>query len=214
MLVSRAINQGTLLRNPFPDYVKNKAEWKYQNISGTELELLIITQIHSKSTCFVRDMFVFSCFTGLAYAEMRNLSENHLYKASDGSIWICISRQKTGVESNIRLLDIAVKIIDKYRFMRKDEYLFKMPKSTHISYHLRKIEKLCSINHLHFHMARHTFATLICMSNGVPLETISKMMGHRSMRTTQIYAEITNQKVAEDMKKLAKRIEQKKAEQP
>ena len=211
MIVSRAINQGIIPRNPFPDYVKIKRECKFQHISGEELEKILNTPIQSKSVCFIRDMFVFSCFTGLAYADMCNLSEKHLHKATDGAFWISIPRQKTGVESNIRLLDIAVKIIDKYRSVRKNGLIFNMPSINTVCCHLRKIEKTCNIKHLRYHMARHTFATLVCMTNGVPLETISKMMGHSSMRTTQIYAEITSQKVGEDMKILAKRIKTKKS---
>ena len=210
-MVYRAVNKGIILHYPFPDYVKNKQEWKFQHISGDEFERLITTNIQSKAVCFIRDMFVFSCFTGLAAAEMRNLSEKHLRKV-DGVTWISIPRQKTGVESNIRLLDIPLKIIEKYRPIRKGDALFNMPKSgCLISYHLRKIEKLCNIKHLHYHMARHTFATLICLTNGVSMEALSKMMGHSTMRSTQIYAEITSQKVGEDMKKLAKRIKSEKS---
>ena len=212
-VIKRAINQGIILFDPFEAFGSMKTELKYHHISGEELEKIMSVRIETQCVCFVRDMFVFSCFTGLAYADMRRLSGKHLRKAQDGSIWIDIPRQKTGVESNIRLLDIPAFIIEKYRTERKNDCLFNMPGSRNtISYHLRKIEKLCGIAHLHFHMARHTFATLICMTNGVPMETVSKMMGHSSMRTTQIYAEITNQKVGDDMKKLAGRIKKKKQE--
>jgi len=205
-IVNRAINQRTILRYPFTEYIPSKKESKYLHISKETLERIMSAQIQSKAVGFIRDMFVFSCFTGLAYADIRQLSEKHLNKSSNGNVWIEIPRYKTDVESNIRLLDIPLAIIEKYRQDRKDEFLFKIPYSGVVSRHMRKIEKLCGISHLHFHMARHTFATLVCLTNGVSMETISKMMGHRTMRTTQIYAEITNQKVGEDMKKLAGRI--------
>ena len=205
----RAINQRTILLDPFTEYIPSKPKWKYQHISNEELERIISTHIESKSVSFIRDMFVFSCFTGLAYADIGQLSEKHLHKAADGSIWIEILRQKTDVESNIRLLDISLAIIEKYRPQMKDDRFFKLPNSGAVSRTMRKIEKLCGISHLHFHMARHTFATLICMTNGVSMEAISKMMGHSSMRTTQIYAEITNQKVGEEMKKLIKQAKRK-----
>jgi integrase len=146
-------------------------------------------------------MFVFSCFTGLAYADMRELSERHLHKTSDGNIWIEIPRYKTEVVSNIRLLDIPVSIIEKYRLARKSEHIFNMVSNSFISKNMRIIEKLCDIEHLHFHMARHTFATLICLTNDVSFESLGKMMGHKSMRSTQIDGEITHQKVSKDMKK-------------
>ena len=208
-MVARAMKQRTLMQNPFQDYIACKQKSKYQHLSREELIRMMSLYIQSKSVSFIRDMFVFSCFTGLAYADMGQLSEKHLRKAADGSIWIEIPRCKTGVESNIRLLDIPLSIIEKYRTEGQSGTFFKLPNSGAVSRTMRKIEKLCGIGHLHFHMARHTFATLICMSNGVSMEAISKMMGHSSMRTTQIYAEITNQRVGDDMKKLAKRIRSK-----
>jgi site-specific recombinase XerD len=205
-LVTRAINQGLILRDPFPDYVPNRLKWNYLHVSDEELERIMSARILSKSLCFARDMFVFSCFTGLAYIDMCRLSEKHLRKAPDESTWIDISRQKTGVESNIRLLDIPTGIIEKYRTERKSDRLFNMMSSSNISKSMRKLETLCGIKHLHFHMARHTFATRICMTHGVSMETIGKMMGHNSIRSTHIYAEITGQKIGEDMKRLSGRI--------
>jgi integrase len=208
-MITRAVRQGTILRDPFSEYVSGKPELKYRHISMEELERLMTTRIKSKRAVLVRDMFVFSCFTGLAYAEICNLSEKHLRTTPTGTVWIDIPRRKTGVESNIRLLEIPLLIIEKYRPVRESEKLFNMPVAGTICYHIRKIEKLCGIKHLHFHMARHTFATQICLNNGVPMETISKMMGHSSIRSTQIYAEITAKKVGEDMKKLAERTKGK-----
>jgi site-specific recombinase XerD len=211
-MVVRAMNQRIIRHDPFHEYVISKRKSKYQHISNQELERIMSTHIKSKSVGFVRDMFVFSCFTGLAYADICQLSEKHLQKSDDGNIWIKIQRCKTKVESNIRLLDIPLSIIEKYRPERNGEQFFKLPNSGALSRSMRKIETLCSISHLHFHMARHTFATLICMTNGVSMEALSKMMGHSSMRTTQIYAEITNQRVGDDMKKLIKRTKKKQRE--
>jgi integrase len=167
------------------------------------------TPVTAPKVRFIRDMFVFSCFTGLAYIDLYNLSEQQLRKAPDGNLWINIFRQKSGVESHIRLLDIPVSIIEKYRQERKSDRVFNMPAHYVVIWHLRTLKKLCNISHLHFHMARHTFATEICLNNGVPMETLSKMMGHSSMRSTQIYGEITGKKVKKDMKKLSERIREK-----
>ena len=211
-IITRAINQGISLRDPFPEYEKPRWELRYMHISLEELEKVISIAIPAeehKSVRFIRDMFVFSCFTGLAYSDVRQLSEKHLRKTPDGNTWIDIKRQKTGVESNIKLLQLPMSIIEKYRHERKGDLLFNMPSHSTVIYNLHKLEILCGIKHLHFHMARHTFATEVCLNNGIPLETISKMMGHSSIHTTQIYAEITSQKVVSDMKKLAERIKEK-----
>jgi site-specific recombinase XerD len=208
-MVNRAIRQGTIQSDPFKEYVMDKTEHKYRHLSGDELDRILRTEIKIPKVNFVRDMFLFSCFTGLAYIDICNLSEKQLRKTPDGNFWMDVSRQKTEIESNIKLLDIPARIIEKYRSVRKSDKLFNMPAGCVISYNMRKIEKLCDIRHLHFHMARHTFATEVCLTNGVPMETVSKMMGHSSMRSTQIYAEITSRKVGADMKKLAERTKGK-----
>jgi site-specific recombinase XerD len=204
-LVRRAIREGSIRHNPFPEYVQDSQEHRYRHLSVEELERVMNTRIIPPKTCFVRDMFVFSCFTGLAYADVRSLSIANLHTAPDGNLWIDIPRKKTGVESHIRLLDIPAAIIEKYRPERKSDRLFNMPVHCVVTWHMRKLEKLCGISHLHYHMARHTFATEICLNNGVPMETLSRMMGHSTMRSTQIYGEITGRKVKKDMQKLSER---------
>ena len=206
-IVAIAVQQGTILHERIKAYTPEKPQWNYRHISGEELDKLLSTLINHPSVCFIRDMFIFSCFTGLSYIDIYNLSEQHLKEEDDGSLWICIDRQKTGITSLIRLLDIPVQIIEKYRPERKSEKLFNMMSKRGLDKCLRKVEQACTINHLEFHSARHSFATLICISNGVPIETISRMMGHKSIRTTQIYAEIKNLKIDEDMKKLSERID-------
>ena len=206
-IMTIAVQQGTVFRENVHAFIPEKPKWNYRHITGEELDKLLSTQISNPTACFIRDMFIFSCFTGLSYIDIYNLTEQHIKKEEDGGLWICIHRQKTGVASNIRLLDIPVQIIEKYSTTRKSEKIFNMLSKTSINSGLRKVEQVCSIKHLEFHMARHSFATLICISNGVPIETISRMMGHKSIRTTQIYTEITNLKIDEDMKKLSKRIE-------
>ena len=208
-IVAIAVQQGTILHERIKGYTPEKPQWNYRHISGEELEKLLSTPIHHPSACFVRDMFIFSCFTGLSYIDIYNLKEQHLEEDDNGNLWICIDRQKTGITSIIRLLNIPVQIIEKYRPERKSEKLFNMLSKTGTNSCLRKVEHICNIQHLEFHMARHSFATLICISNGVPIETISHMMGHKSIRTTQIYTEIKNTKIDEEMKKLSKRIDSK-----
>jgi hypothetical protein len=122
-MVTIAMKQKTLLYDPFPEYEVKKPKPKFLYVSREALERIMSMKINSKSLCFVRDMFVFSCFTGLAYADICQISEQHLHQMPDGSIWIEIPRYKTDVESKIRLLDIPIFIIEKYRPERNGERL-------------------------------------------------------------------------------------------
>jgi len=142
-----------------------------------------------------RDLYLFCAFTGLSFADMRNLTEENIRTYFDEHEWININRQKTGVVSNIRLLDIANRIIGKYRGLCGD------------GRSIRAVAKRCGITkHITWHQSRHTAATTIFLSNGVPIETVSSMLGHKSIKTTQIYAKITKEKLNQDMENLAARL--------
>ena len=144
----------------------------------------------------------------MAYADICNLSEKHISTDDNGVMWIKIERQKTKSECRIRLLGVAIQIMEKYKHERTDDKIFKLKTLKTIDENLKIIAKKCDISsRLCYHMGRHTYATQVCISQGVPIETLCKMMGHRSVQTTQIYAKITNQKVNEDMKILSNRIE-------
>ncbi|HAZ03027.1 MAG TPA: recombinase [Prolixibacteraceae bacterium] len=201
--VRRSVSQGTLIRDPFVTFVPEQPERKCRHLKAEELDRLMNVHIDSKSLRHTRDMFIFSTFTGLAYADLFNLSEEHLKTGVDGSLWIKINRQKTKTECNIRLLEIPCQIIGKYRPERTSRKIFNVKTLAAMCRHFRKIEKMCGIERITFHMARHNFGTHITLSQGVPIETVSRMMGHSSITTTQIYARITNTKVNEDMKNLS-----------
>ena len=209
-IIRRAISQDSLKRDPFVGYVPEKPLKQRRHLTMEEFQKLLNTPIAEKHLEYTRDMFLFGCFTGLAYADMKNLSEKHLRKDRNGTLWIRIERQKTKSECNIRLLNTAIQIMDKYRHERTDDRVFQMKTLKSIDENLKTIALKCGIeSRLTYHMGRHTYATQVCLSQGVPIETLSKMMGHRSIQTTQIYAKITNQKVNEDMKILSNRIENK-----
>jgi len=210
-MIRRAIHQGILNRDPFVNYIAEQPEKQRRHLKSEEIDKIMQIHIESKKVCHTRDMFVFSCFTGLAYSDLKNLSQGNIITQVDGSLWISIKRQKTKGECNIRLLDIPKQIIDKYRNYRKSDKIFNMISLNCICKNLEKIAVLCGIEHITFHMARHNFGTHITLSQGVPIETVSRMMGHRSIATTQIYAKITNKKVNEDMKLLSERITDKYA---
>ena len=210
-MIRRAIHQGILNRDPFVNYIAEQPEKMCRHLKSEEIDKIMQVHIASKKVCHTRDMFIFCCFTGLSYSDIRNLSQGNITTQLDGSLWISIKRQKTKGECNIRLLDIPKQIIDKYRNNRKSDMVFNMISLNCICKNLEKIAVLCDIEHITFHLARHNFGTHITLSQGVPIETVSRMMGHRSIATTQIYAKITNKKVNEDMKLLSERITDKYA---
>lgn len=212
-IVKRALNKGLLLQNPFFNYRPERPISKRRWLSVDEIEKLLRVRMKKDSANFVRDMFLFSTFTGIAHADMVNLRHNNIRYQEDGSLWITLHRQKTGSVSHIPMLDIPLRIMEKYRntdFAGTDGRVFKMTTVTNMDVQLKKIGKAAGITKtLSYHMSRHSFSTLVCLSQGVPIETLSQMLGHQDIATTQIYAEITRTKINEDMTKLAKRIKRR-----
>ena len=150
----------------------------------------------------VRDIFIFSCFCGLAYIDVAHLTRENIVTL-DNRKWIIINRQKTNVQSNIPLMEIPQMIITKYEGMTKDGRLLPVLSNQKINAYLKEIADLCGIKkRLSYHLARHTFATM-SLSKGVPIESVSKMLGHTNIKTTQIYARITNKKIEQDMMQAA-----------
>lgn len=207
-IIFMAINNGWLQRDPFYAYSITKEETKRGFLSKEEIRLLIDGTFKKKGYELVRDLFLFCTFTGLTFVDMKNLTKDNLQLSFDGHLWIKTNRQKTGVESNIRLLDIPLQIIKKYEGTTEGNLLLPVPCYANCKYDLKVIAKKCGIDkNLTWHMSRHTYATTICLSNDVPIETLSKMLGHRSIRTTQIYAKITGEKISRDMEMLAQKLE-------
>lgn len=208
-IIFMAINNGWLQRDPFYAYSITKEETKRGFLSKEEINLLIKGSFKKASYTLIRDLFIFCTFTGLSWTDMANLTKENLQTSFDGHLWIKTNRQKTGTESNIRLLDVAKHIIEKYDGMTDDDKLLPVPCYVNCKNSIKVIAKKCGIEkNVTWHMSRHTYATTVCLSNDVPIETLSKMLGHRSIRTTQIYAKITAEKVSRDMEKLSKQIAQ------
>lgn len=206
-ITRRAFNQGTLRRDPYMKLFPALPPLKSRHLKLEDLQKLMRQHIDSPKLCRARDMFVFSTFTGLCHADLTNLSDEHIKQAADGSLWIHIKRQKTGTDSHIRLLEIPLQIMKKYRPERTDKRIFKVYGRGYMGKLLKEIAKICGIDHISFHRARHNFGTHITLSQGVPIETVSRMMGHKNITTTQIYAKVTDKKVDEDMKRLRERTE-------
>lgn len=198
----RAVNQGTLRRDPYAVLHPELPKRRSRHLKLDELKRLLAEQVADPELRRARDWFIFSTFTGLAYADLKQLSERHITQDTEGVRWIHIRRQKTGTESVVRLLDIPLRIIEKYRTERTDKRLLPICSYHKLQKLMPRLGEVYGIENLTFHRARHNFGTHITLSLGVPIETVSRMMGHRRLMTTQIYAHVTDKKVDEDTKQL------------
>lgn len=211
--VKRAFHKGLIRQDPFFDYIPEKVIPKRPWLTMDEIERLMKLQTKHANWNFTRDMFIFCSFTGITAIDLRNLTFDNIQTQEDSSLWIVLNRQKTGTASYIPLLDIPVRIINKYKnteFTGTDGHIFKIQHQVCMNWQLKRLAKLATIDkRLTFHMSRFTFATTICLTQGIPIETLSQMMGHLSIKTTQIYAEVTKTKINEDMTNLENRIKGK-----
>lgn len=206
-IVAIARNDGRLPFNPFSGYINSPESVDRGYVTKEEIHTIMNTKMPDKTHELVRDLFLFSTFTGLAYSDVKNLTEDNLQTFFDGNLWIITRRKKTNTESNIRLLDVPKCIIEKYKGMTRDNKVFPMPSNTTCNKILKTIAKLCGIKtHLTYHVARHSAATTILLSNGVPIETVSRLLGHTNIKTTQIYAKITAQKISQDLEQLSDKL--------
>ena len=198
-----ARNEGLMTLNPFASYVNSYTAVDRGYLSEEELVKLMGVETVTRVEDLVRDLFLFSAFTGLAYVDIKNLREDHLQKFFDGHWWILTRRHKTQVESNIRLLEVPLRLVEKYRGTAPDGHLFPVPSNNCCNENLQRLAERCGIKtHLTFHVGRHTFATL-ALNRGMPVESLSRILGHTNIRTTQIYAKITDKKISADMAALA-----------
>jgi len=206
-IVSIARNSGQLAINPFAGYLISPEQKDRGFLNKEELQLLINAEMKNKQYELVRDLFVFSCFCGLSYSDVKNLTKDNIQTSFDGHLWIITRRQKTNTDSSIRLLEVPKRIIEKYKGYTMDNRVFPVPSNTTCNKILKKIAKQCGIKtRLSYHVSRHTFGTLLTISQGVPIETVSKMMGHTNIKTTQIYAKITKEKISQDMEILSHKL--------
>lgn len=202
-----ARNNGWIVGDPFANYKIRLKRVDRGYLTEEELQKIIKKELVSERLEQVRDLFIFSCFTGLAYIDVKNLKEENIRKSFDGSLWIMTKRQKTDTTVNVPLLKIPQKILKKYRGKMKGDQILPVISNQKLNSYLKEIADVCGINkNLTFHMARHTFATTTTLAKGVPIETVSKMLGHTNISTTQIYARITNTKISSDMKELSRKI--------
>lgn len=172
-------------------------------LTDDELNILETATLDRQTHKIARDVFVFSCYTGLAYCDVFALTKEHIVLGIDGNKWISTQREKTSTKVRIPLLDTALTIIEKYRNHPKciqTEKLLPVYSNQKMNQYIKEVtEELKIEKHLTFHIARHTFATTVTLSNGVPIETVSKLLGHTKIATTQIYAKVIERKVSEDI---------------
>lgn len=198
-MTRRAVSQGTLRRDPYCRLHPELPRRKSRHMKLEDLKKLMETPVEKPQLQFVRDMFIFSTFTGLAYADLKRLRTSDITQAEDGSWWIHIRRQKTDTLSSVRLLDIPLRIVEKYSDQRKGNKVFNVYERGYFITLTRELGNVYGFD-LTFHQARHNFGTHVTLSLGVPIETVSRMMEHMSITTTQLYAQVTDKKVDEDMK--------------
>lgn len=214
-IIRVAYANGWLDRDPFYNFKLRPKTIDKEFLSNDEVVKLVQADFSIPRLEQVRDVFIFSCYTGLAYVDVAKLREDDIVIGMDGRRWIKVNRTKTKTLSSIPILPIAEQIISKYASLPKHENkLLPVYSNQKTNGYLKEIADLSGITKkLTFHMARHTFATTVTLSNGVPIESVSKMLGHKSLKTTQHYAKILDYKLSEDMKNLRLRIEGKSVAQ-
>ncbi|EWH12633.1 phage integrase [Cellulophaga geojensis KL-A] len=198
-------------KDPFLNWKAKLKVVEREFLTEEEIQKIAEKELHTERLDQVKDIFLFSCFTGLAYADVKKLSRNDIVIGIDGDKWIIIKRSKTDTRSSIPLLPTAIDILNNYDDhpdVSNKGRLLPVLSNQKMNAYIKEIAILCKITkNLTFHLARHTFATTVTLSNGVPIESVSKMLGHKSLRTMQHYAKILDRKVSDDMKILKAKIQ-------
>jgi integrase len=210
-MIRRAVNQEIIRKNPFAGFQCEPGGTTRKWLSKTELDTIMHTALEDRKAEQLRLLFIFAAFTGLAFADLYNLRNKNISTDNDGITWIRIRRKKTGTQAVVPLLEIPLRIYNKYRNpgAGAEKKVFAVPSYPLARIYLEKVRVAAKLKTLKFHYARHSYSTTVCLSNGVPIETLSRMLGHKNISTTQIYAKITHRKVEEDMQALEKRLDGK-----
>lgn len=209
-VVNIALKSEWIDKDPFMMYEGRIKQINRHFLTSEELRIIEDREFKIERLDVVRDIFVFSCYTGFAYADVAELTPSHIHLGIDGEKWIFTERQKTGSKSNVPLLPKALEVIEKYKdhpLVEEKGTLLPIYSNQKMNAYLKEIADLCGITkNLTYHLARHTFATTVTLTNGVPIESVSSMLGHKDIRTTQIYAKVVESKVSEDMRGLREKL--------
>jgi integrase len=214
-MVTMAFHMEWIDRDPFvkykPTFIKKEREF----LSKEELESIENYSTDIERLDLVKDLFIFSSYTGIAYVDIMKLKKDNIILGIDGNKWIITKRQKTNTPVKVPILDQSQYLIDKYKDNLRaaiTNTLFPSLSNQKLNSYLKEIADACKIKkNLTFHMARHTFATTVTLTNGVPIETVSKILGHTKIATTQIYAKVIERKVSEDMNVLREVLNKNKS---
>ena len=206
-IITGAVKNRLLQYSPFDNYQISTKEADVGYLDKDEIKAIMEVELDNRLSV-IRDLFLFCTFTGLSFCDMRNLTRDNVQTFFDNRLWIITKRQKSGTSSNIPLMDIPLKIIEKYDGLAQKDKLLPVPSYATLRKRIKEIALVAGITKdLTWHMSRHTYATEICLTNGVPIESLSKTMGHSNIRTTQRYARITNEKVSKDMENLSSALQ-------
>ena len=205
-IIQVALNNEWIYKNPFSEY---KLQWHKTDrgyLTQSEIEKLINARFDDKGMETARDIFVFCCFTGLAHTDVKHLSHENIQSSFNGNLWIRGKRRKCNTDYSIPLMNITKTILEKYKGQSSENLLLPVKCVQWYNILLDRVGKQCGIDKkITSHLARHTFATLT-LSKGVSIESVSKMLGHTKISTTQIYARITDDKISNDMAGFAEKL--------
>ena len=209
-MVTMAFHLEWIERDPFVKFKSHLIQKEREFLTSDDLKKIEEVNLNSFRLQKVRDIFVFSCYTGISYGDVVELKKQNVVKGIDGKNWIITKRQKNGNQVKLPLLLKAAAIINKFEFDRScivNSSLFPRISNQKMNSYLKEVAQECGLEkNITFHLARHTFATTVALSNGVPIETVSKVLGHRKLSTTQIYAKVVERKVSEDIEVLQQKL--------
>ena len=202
-IIRLCMANGWITKDPFIGYKAKLKVVERSYLTKEEIQAVYEKEFASDRLSQVRDIFLFSCYTGLAYVDVKQLSKSNINTGIDGDQWIFTRRQKTDTSTRVPLLPLAQELVLKYENHPQcvnSDVMFPILSNQKMNSYLKEIAGICGINKdLTFHIARHTFATTVTLSNGVSIESVSKMLGHTNIKTTQHYAKILDKKVSDDM---------------
>ena len=209
-VVKVSFNDGIMPRNPFASYRYNEPTPERAFLNEAEILTLQHAALRTKKQRIIRDLFLFSCFTGICYADMKSLVWKQFEQDAHGDWWVTGNRCKTDTQYVVKLLPAALSILERCRDDGAERVFSFIPHLNTVDRSLKRIAVLCGIEKkLTFHVARHTYATTICLMNGVSLETLSKMLGHKRITTTQTYAKVTQPMVDREVEMLKEKLADK-----